>query len=95
MIDKEEVKYIAHLSRLYLSDDELERFSRELGRILEYVRKLNEVDTEGVEPISHVNEISNVMREDKARDSFERELMLMSAPEANEEFFVVPRVIEE
>ncbi len=95
MIGEDEVRYIANLSRLDLDENEVRKFKGELGRILEYVRKLNEINTEGVEPISHVNEVMNVMREDIPSESTPRELMLRSSPKTDGKFFIVPRVVEE
>ena len=94
MIERDQVRYIAHLARLYLSDEELEVYTKELGRILQYVNKLNELDTEDVEPISHVNEVFNVFREDSPKDSFPKDEMLKNAPDTDGEFFIVPRVVE-
>lgn len=73
----------------------MEAYTEELGRILQYVNKLNELDTEGIEPISHVNEVFNVFREDLYGDPFPRDEMLKNAPDTDGEFFIVPRVVEE
>ncbi len=94
MIGKDQVRYIAHLARLFLSDEEVDVSAKELGKILQYVNKLNELDTENVEPISHVNEVFNIFRGDSPKDSFPRDEMLKNAPDTDGEFFVVPRVVE-
>jgi len=66
-LTKEEVKHIAHLARLAISEEEAEKFTEQLGKITEYVETLNELDTTDVEPTSHVLPIVNVMREDVAK----------------------------
>ncbi len=95
MITEDDVRYIANLARLHLDEKEIREYKEDLKKILEYVEKLKEVDTESVEPISHINEVSSVMREDVVFPSFERKEMLKSAPETDGEFFIVPRVIED
>ncbi|MDA1191003.1 MAG: Asp-tRNA(Asn)/Glu-tRNA(Gln) amidotransferase subunit GatC [Candidatus Poribacteria bacterium] len=89
-----EVEYVATLARLELSDDEKERLTSELGSILEYIDQLNALDTSDVEPTSHVLPIRNVMREDVVADSMPREEALELAPSSDDEFFIVPRVVE-
>jgi aspartyl-tRNA(Asn)/glutamyl-tRNA(Gln) amidotransferase subunit C len=64
MIDKKEIERIANLARLKLKEEEIEGFSKDLSSIIDYIDMLNEVDVEGVEPLSHVHDIKNVMRED-------------------------------
>ena len=94
-MDLEEVEHVARLARLALSHDEKERMRQQLDRILGYIAKLNELDTEGVEPTSHAIRVVNVMREDEERPSFPPEAMLANAPERAGEFFRVPRIIED
>lgn len=94
MISLEEVKKLAVLSRLEFSNEELEKYREELSVILEYVNKLNELDTSGVEP-SYLDAIPmSELREDIAKPSFDREKLLMNAPEQSEGAFVVPTVVE-
>ncbi|HXX58031.1 MAG TPA: Asp-tRNA(Asn)/Glu-tRNA(Gln) amidotransferase subunit GatC [Thermodesulfovibrionales bacterium] len=88
------VEHIAHLARLSLSESEKELFSGQLGGILEYVRKLNELDTSGVDPTSHVLEMNNVMREDALRSSLPLRAALANAPDRSGNFFRVPKIIE-
>jgi aspartyl-tRNA(Asn)/glutamyl-tRNA(Gln) amidotransferase subunit C len=92
-ITKELVLHIAELAHLKLKEDEIEKFQRDLNQILEYVDKLNELDTENVEPLSHPLPLINVMRDDKLKESVERDKALKNAPDATEEFFKVPKVI--
>jgi len=89
-----DAEHIAHLARLRLTAAEKEKFGVQLNSILTYVGKLNEPDTRGVEPTSHVLALSDVMREDKARPSLSRNEALVNAPDRNENFYRVPKIIE-
>ena len=93
-IDLAIVAYVAKLARLELSDEERQRFARQLGSILEYCAKLNELDTGQVEPTSHVLAASNVFRDDVPGSPLAREAILEGAPEHEDGFFKVPPVIE-
>ena len=95
-ITKEEVEYVAHLARLDFSEEEKVKFTSQLNDILMYMDKLNEVDTAGIEPMSHAIALQNVFRGDtvKDKDSLSHELSLSNAPEARGPFFRVPKVIE-
>lgn len=93
-ITKETVKYVANLSRIDLTDNELEELSVQLNDILEFIDKLKKVDIEGVNPTSHILSVSNVLREDKAGNSLTISKVLENAPQKKGNFFVVPRVIE-
>ncbi|MEK6583815.1 MAG: Asp-tRNA(Asn)/Glu-tRNA(Gln) amidotransferase subunit GatC [Nitrospirota bacterium] len=93
-ITRKEVEHVAKLARLALRDEEIETLTSQLGNILTYVEKLNELDTTNIEPTSHVLPIKNVLREDEAGKSIEREKALGNAPDRTEEFFRVPKVIE-
>jgi aspartyl-tRNA(Asn)/glutamyl-tRNA(Gln) amidotransferase subunit C len=90
VIDREQVLHVAKLARLRLTDDEVERMAGELSKILEYVETMNELDLEGVEPTSHVVDLTNVLREDLPRPSLDRETALEQAPDATESGFRVP-----
>ena len=94
-VTKKDVEYIANLARLSFNDEELENFTHELNEILNYVEKLNELDTENIEPLSHPIENKNVFRADEVKPSIDREDALKNAPEKTEEFFVVPKVINQ
>lgn len=93
-ISKEEIEHIAVLARLSLSEEEKELFGSQLSSILDYMEKLNELDTKGIEPTSHVLTLSNVMRDDIPRPSIPKEDALMNAPDHTEKFFRVPKIIE-
>lgn len=93
-ISKEEVEHVAKLARLLVSEEEKDVLTRQLSSILTYVGKLNELNTEGVEPLSHVIDIKNVFREDKTRESLSQDLALSNAPEKRDGFFRVPKIIE-
>jgi aspartyl-tRNA(Asn)/glutamyl-tRNA(Gln) amidotransferase subunit C len=93
-ISKEEIEHIASLARLSLTEKEKELFGSQLSSILDYMEKLNELDTKTVEPTSHVLPLSNVLRDDIPRPSIPREDALMNAPDRTEKFFRVPKIIE-
>lgn len=95
IIDEQKVRAVAKLSRLDLADDEVAAFSRQLSAILEYVEKLNELDTTSVEPLAHCLPISNVFREDKAKESLGVEKTLANAPQRDGEFFKVPKILDD
>ena len=92
-ITPEEVSHVANLARLHLSEAEVEEMARKLDEILTYVAKLNELDTEGVEPKTHAISIVNAFREDEVKPSLDRGDSLANGPRQNGEAFVVPRVI--
>ena len=92
-VSKEDVEKIAKLAKLNFSDEELENFTPQMNEILNYMDKLNELDTENVEPLSHPVEQINVFREDKLKQSISTEDALKNAPSKDEQFFKVPKVI--
>lgn len=89
------VEQVAKLARLEFTEAEKEKFTHQLNDILHYMEKLNELDTSGVEPLSHVIDLSNVFREDVSKPSYDVEEMLKNAPAHDEKFFKVPKVIGE
>ena len=91
---KIDVEHIAHLARLSLAEEDREKFGEQLSGILAYVEKLKELDTEGIEPTSHVLAIGNVMREDITRPSLPKNDALVNAPERADDFYRVPKIIE-
>lgn len=93
-ITRNEVQYVADLARLDLSEEETTQLTEQLGRILGYIEKLNELDTTDVEPTSHVLPIRNVTRPDAMGEPLSREVALALAPESNDGYYEVPRVIE-
>jgi aspartyl-tRNA(Asn)/glutamyl-tRNA(Gln) amidotransferase subunit C len=92
-ITEKEVIAVANLARLSLNPAEVSYVTEQLDRILGYVAKLNEINTDGVKATSHVQAITNVFREDELKDSLPRDDALANAPRQNEEAFIVPRVI--
>ena len=93
-ISKEEIEHIALLARLSLSEEEKELFGTQLSSILDYMEKLNELDTKNIEPTSHVLSLNNVMRDDISTPSIPREDALMNAPSGTEKLYKVPKIIE-
>ncbi len=93
-VTKKEVENIAKLSKLKLSDPEVEEFTGDMNKILDYMEKLNELDTKEVKPLLHPLEDYNIFREDELKDSIDREDALKNAPNRTEEFFKVPKVIK-
>jgi aspartyl-tRNA(Asn)/glutamyl-tRNA(Gln) amidotransferase subunit C len=91
---KMDIEKIAKLARLELSDEEKEIFGNHLDQILTYMEQLNRLDTTGVEPTYHAIFIENVFREDEARPSFGQEEVLGIAPDEEDGYFKVPRIIE-
>ncbi len=92
-VTRKDVEYIADLARLKFSEDELDEYTSELNEILNYMEKLNELDTENIEPLSHPVEGTNAFREDKVKESIAREEALKNSPDKDEVFFKVPKVI--
>ena len=93
-ITMKDVEYVAKLARLELTKEEKEKYSKQLGDILNYINKLNELDTSAVEPTSHVVAISNVFRQDEVKPSLTNEEVLSNAPKKEKGFFKVKKVIE-
>ena len=93
-ITKQEVLHVAHLARLNMDESMVDRFSLQLGKILEYVETLNQLDTTGVTPTSHAIDMSNAFREDALSSSIDRQAALSNAPEEDAGSFIVPKVIE-
>lgn len=92
-ISRDEVAYVARLARLELSPDDEERMTGQLDALLDYVAKLQVLDTTGVEPATHVLAMGNVLREDGVGESLPRERALANAPSRDGEGFLVPRVL--
>lgn len=94
-VSKEDVHYVANLARLQLSDSEAEGLKEDMNKILGYVDTLNELDTSDVEPLEHVTEITaTTFRKDEAFEPLSHEDALKNAPDADSDYFRVPRVIE-
>jgi aspartyl-tRNA(Asn)/glutamyl-tRNA(Gln) amidotransferase subunit C len=92
-LTRDEVAKVSLLARLRFSDDELETLTAQLGQVVEYVRQLDELDTDNVEPMAHVADISNVFAADEPRPSLPREEALANAPKRDDECFRVPAVL--
>ncbi len=92
-INSSQVSHIAHLARLSITHEECELFVSQLSDILTHIKKLEELDTSGVEPTSHVLEIVNVQREDVVRESLSVDEALSNAPDRHEGFYRVPKII--
>ncbi len=94
-IDREQVRKVAKLSRLELTEAEVEEFTSQLSAVLDYVEKMNELDTAGIEPLAHCLPISNVFREDCVRESLGTDKTLANAPQRDGEFFKVPKILDD
>ena len=91
MLSRDQVLYVARLARLELTDEEVERFSGELSKVLDHIEKISELgDLADVSPTSHVVEVENALRADEPRPSWPRDVMLGSAPDAGQGGFRVP-----
>lgn len=89
-----DVEHIAQLAKLNFTEDEKVRFTEQFNEILSFMEKLNELDTTNVEPLSHVIELQNVLREDTVKPSLPTEEALKNAPAKTDRFFKVPKVID-
>lgn len=93
-ISDETIDYVAILAKLFLSDEEKEAAKKDMGRMLDYIGQLNGLDTDGVEPMSHVFSVSNVFREDVVMNVDDRDNILKNAPEQKDGAFKVPKTVE-
>jgi len=93
-IDIKQIEQIANLSRIKLTEDEKDIFREQLTDILGYIEKLNELDTDDVQPMAHATSIKNVFREDQQKSSFPRQEILELSPSSANGFFKVPKVLE-
>ena len=93
-IDRTTVEKVAKLARLQLSGEELDRYGKQLGAILDYIAKLEKLDVAGLEPLAHAVDGDNVFREDVPRPGLSRDAALQNAPEKTGDFFIVPKIIE-
>ena len=94
-IDEPQVRKVARLSRLELTEAEIGEFTGQLSAILDYVEKMNELDTTNVEPLAHCLPVSNVFREDCVEESLGTEKTLANAPQRDGEFFKVPKILDD
>lgn len=94
IISDETIEYVGILAKLELSGEEKEAAKRDMGRMLDYIDKLNELDTTGIEPMSHVFPVQNVFREDIVTNGDESAKTLQNAPGEKDNMFVVPRTFD-
>lgn len=94
VISDEMIEYVGILAKLELSEEEKEQAKKDMGRMLDYIDKLNELDTNGVEPMSHVFPVKNVFREDVVENKDDRESILSNAPKKKDGSFFVPKTVE-
>ncbi len=93
-VNIKDVEHIAKLAKLSFSEDEMKKFTEQFNEILSFMEKLNELDTSSIEPLSHVIELQNVLRNDIVRPSLPTEEALKNAPAKDDRFFKVPKVID-
>jgi aspartyl/glutamyl-tRNA(Asn/Gln) amidotransferase, C subunit len=93
-ITEETVQYVAALAKLSVSNEEKQKVAKELDRILDYIETMNGLDTEGVEPMSHVLPVKNVFREDVVTNQNNRDELIKNAPKKKDGCFVVPKTVE-
>ena len=92
--DAIDVEYVAHLARIHLNAEEIRKFQAQLEHIVEYVRKIQELDTSGVEPTSHAIVVQNVLRDDANRESLDPDDVMRNAPRHRDGQFVVPKILQ-
>lgn len=90
----EEVKHVANLARLSVTEEETVKFTKQLDSIITFAEQLNELDTEGIEPTTHVLKMKNILREDKASEGLSRDEVLKNAPDHQDGQFKVPSILE-
>jgi aspartyl-tRNA(Asn)/glutamyl-tRNA(Gln) amidotransferase subunit C len=93
-VDTETVRRVAHLARMAIAEDEIEGLGRELNAMLAFVEQLADIDVTGVEPMTSVTPMAMKMREDEVNDGGIADAVLANAPEREDHFFVVPKVVE-
>lgn len=94
IISDETIEYVGILAKLDLSEEEKEQAKKDMSRMLDYIDKLNELDTEGVEPMSHVFSVNNVFRSDEVANGDDSENMLLNAPQKKEGAYMVPKTFD-
>ena len=93
-LTREDVKQVATLARMELTPEEEEQLTLQLGKVLDYIEKLNQLDTDKVEPLAHVGDIVNAFREDRVTNKPAIAPLLSNAPDREDDFFKVPKIIE-
>ena len=94
-LDEATVRHVAYLARLRITDEEVARYAAQLSTILRYMQQLNQLDTTGVEPTAHALPVANVFREDQVRPSLDPARALSNAPDRQDDFFRVPKVLDQ
>ena len=94
MVSHDHVRYVAKLARLKIDEDELDRYAAQLSSILGHIDQISDLDIAGVEPTSHIIQLSNVLRDDEVRDSVSHELALQNGPEVEAGAFRVPPILD-
>ena len=94
VISDETIEYVGILAKLELSDEDKENAKKDMASMLDYIDKLGELDTEGIEPMSHIFPVQNVMREDVVTNGDGSDDTLKNAPESNGEAFIVPKTVD-
>lgn len=90
-ISLEQIKHLAHLSRLEFSEKELKEMQGDMGKILDFVAQIDALDLSGIEPLTQMSDSVNVMREDQTKGMIQKEEALRNAPDANSDYFRVPK----
>jgi len=93
-LSTDQVRWVAHLARLELADDELTGFTRDLAAIVDYVNQLQSVNTDGIEPLAHAVERTDVFRDDESAPSLPVDAALANAPQRKGDFYAVPAVLD-
>ena len=93
-VTEKDVQYIANLARLQVTEEEAKSYAKDMSSILEYMKLLSEVDTSDVKPLEHVIDLDSRFRNDKAEEPLSHEDALKNAPDADSDYFRVPKVIE-
>ncbi|WP_174615859.1 Asp-tRNA(Asn)/Glu-tRNA(Gln) amidotransferase subunit GatC [Virgibacillus ihumii] len=93
-ISKDQVKHVAHLARLAFNDEEADKLADQLDSIITYAEQLNELDTDDVEPTTHVLDLKNVLRKDEPKEWITKEEALKNAPDKQDGLFRVPSILE-
>jgi aspartyl-tRNA(Asn)/glutamyl-tRNA(Gln) amidotransferase subunit C len=92
-LSKEQVEHVAWLARIELTEDEKEAFTKQLNEILDYFKKIDEIDTSNIEPTFHVLDLVNVLRDDKVEPSLPKEEALKNAPQREDSFIKAPKIL--
>ncbi len=93
-VTEKDVKYVAHLARLQFTDEEVKSLAKDMSKILDYMETLEELDTSDVEPLEHVIDLEYRLRDDQAKEPLSHEEALKNAPDADTDYFRVPKVID-